>query len=315
MANPGIDLAGYIDLPVWYGCNNDCIICMLSGLKHRLPTVGFDLFKQSVAHMVGDGRYRNLILSGAEVTTFDFLDRYVRFAASFGWFNKIQIQTNGRKLSDPDYAEKLIASGVNEFFISVHGLEAVHDLTTRTIGSFKQTITGIRNLVKYDVSVITNTVLTKINYNGLSDAISFLCREKVNELQLWNYCPMERADSKDLLVGMKDLVRVLPVIREKMMPTGKALVLKHFPQCLPVSGPVFLDSRVPLLLIHEIFWRQFDENRFGSCIHRKDCSAVDCAGLSRAYIEKFGDEKDLLCPITQLETRADMNPEMIKVRI
>ena len=35
-----------------------------------------------------------------------------------GWFETIQIQTNGRKLAEPAYLRRLIEAGVNEFFIS-----------------------------------------------------------------------------------------------------------------------------------------------------------------------------------------------------
>ena len=73
--------------------------------------------------IVASGRFDGLILSGAEVTTCPELEAYVRHAASLGRFKKIQIQTNGRRLSDRGRLEGLIESGVNEFFVSIHGLE------------------------------------------------------------------------------------------------------------------------------------------------------------------------------------------------
>lgn len=270
---------------------------MLSGLKRKLPVVGFELFQKVINNIIDDGRYKNLILSGAEITTFEELEKYLQFAVSFGWFEKIQIQTNGRKLSDNDYLKRLIESGANEFFISIHGLESVHDMVTRTLGAFKETVQGIRNLKKFDVNVITNTVLTNINYHDLKAVVAFLCNESVSEVHLWNFCPMERTDSRELLVSMNDFAAVLPEILSVIKSSGKALVLKHFPQCLPIRRPGFIDSQVPMLLIHEIFWRKFGQNEFGTCIHRDVCKAEGCAGLSSAYIEKYGDEKNLLSPI------------------
>lgn len=292
-----IDLSKYIDIPIWYGCNNNCIICMLSGLKRKLPVVGFELFQKIINNIINDGGYKNLILSGAEITTFEELEKYLQFAASFGWFEKIQIQTNGRKLSDKDYLGRLIGSGANEFFISIHGLENVHDTVTRTRGAFKETVQGIRNLEKFDVNVITNTVLTKINYYDVKAVMAFMCNEAVSELHLWNFCPMESTDSRELLVSMKDFATVLPEILSVIKSSGKALTLKHFPQCLSIREPGFFDSRVPMLLIHELFWRKFGQNEFGMCIHRDVCKAKGCAGLSRAHIEKYGDERNLLSPI------------------
>jgi len=42
---------------------------MLSGLKRKLPVVGFEMFQKMIQNIIRDGRYRNLILSGAEITT------------------------------------------------------------------------------------------------------------------------------------------------------------------------------------------------------------------------------------------------------
>jgi len=98
-----INLSSYCVISIWFDCNNDCAICMLGDMKRRLPAINFDHFRRVVSQIRNDGRFRNLILSGAEVTTFDDVDRYVQFAASLGWFKKIQIQTNGRRLADKDY--------------------------------------------------------------------------------------------------------------------------------------------------------------------------------------------------------------------
>ena len=292
-----IDLSKYIVISVWFGCNNNCIICMLSGLKKKLPAIGYERFKKVLIDIKNHGRFENLILSGAEVTTFDELGKYVQFAASLGWFKKIQIQTNGRRLSDKDYLKHLIDCGVNEFFISIHGLNEIHDTTTRTPGSFKESVEGLKNLAEFDVNVISNTVLTKRNYNNISHFVEFLAQEKVSEIHLWNYFPMERTDSKDLVVSMKNFVVVLPEILSIAKSWGKALVLKSFPECLSTGEPEFFDSLFPVTLLPDRFWMEFSECGFGTCIYRDKCKARECWGLSSAYVQKYGDERDLLSPI------------------
>ncbi len=300
MTIPRIDLTEYIDIPIWYGCNNNCILCMLTGLKSKLPAIDFDTFREIVASILNEGRYKNLILSGAEVTTLDNLETYVGFAASLGWFEKIQIQTNGRKLGDKKYLQRLVAAGINEFFISVHGLEDVHDALTRTPGSYRETLEGIRHLEGMGKNVITNTILTKMNYHDVINVVADLSRKGVSELHLWNYCPMEERDSQDLLVSMDEFSRLLPKLLKVIQPSGKALVLKHFPRCLSLGPPGFFDSRVPKLLIHEIFWRKFSENRFGICPHGDKCRAEACSGLSLAHVHKYGAERELLHPLMDI---------------
>lgn len=295
-----IDLSKYVVISVWFGCNNDCNICMLSDMKTHLPAIRFDNFKKVLLDVRKDGRFENLILSGAEVTTFDELDRFVRYAASLGWFKKIQIQTNGRRLSDAEYLKYLTACGVNEFFVSIHGFEQVHDATTCRPGSFKEVLSGLKNLAEHDVNVISNTVLTNRNLEEIPHLVDFLSKEKISEIHLWNYFPMERTDSKGLVVGMKDFRKLLDRILPLAASAGKALVLKSFPICLSIGEPGFFDSLFPVTLLPGRFWREFGECGFGMCFHREsgECKAWQCWGLSSAYILKYGDERDILSPIT-----------------
>jgi len=301
MNDSRIDLGKYCVISIWFGCNNDCAICMLSNVKSSLPVIGFDRYRKVLIDIRRDGRFKNLILSGAEVTTFDALDRYILCAASLGWFKKIQIQTNGRRLSDRDYLGHLIHCGVNEFFVSIHGFEETHDAATLVPGSFKETLEGLRNLSRCDVNVITNTVLTKRNFPEITRFISFLCGEGVSEIHLWNYFPMEKTDSRDLIVSLTDLLRMLPELHSLVREAGKVLVLKSFPLCLFEGPPVFFDSVFPVTVLPDLFWREFSKCGFGKCVYRETgaCNTVECWGFSSAYLQKYGDERSLLKPITR----------------
>lgn len=297
MNDARIDLAEYMVVSIWWGCNNDCNLCMLSGLKSKLPPIGFEPFKQLIDSVVKDGRFENLILSGAEVTTFDDLDKYVQYAAASGRFKKIQIQTNGRRLNDRGYLEHLIACGVNEFFISVQGLEEVHDRITRRPGAYAETLAGIRHLEELGVAFITNTVLTKENCRQIAPLMARLGSTKASELHLWNLFPMQARDSRNLVISLKAFLEVLPELLDAVRASEKVLILKAFPHCLAVRTPAVLDGKVPAAVLPDRFWQEFDECGFGTCLHRSVCRAQDCWGLSRAYIQKYGDEKSFLTPI------------------
>jgi MoaA/NifB/PqqE/SkfB family radical SAM enzyme len=295
-----VDLSTYVVISIWFGCNNRCTICMLGDMKGKLPAVGYEQFKRVLCQIRNEGRFRNLILSGAEVTTFDELDRYVQFAASLGWFEKIQIQTNGRRLADKEYIRHLVGCGVNEFFVSIHGLEKVHDSVARVPGAFLQTLEGIRNLEAFGVNVITNTVLTRANIRDIPELFALLLKENTDEVHLWNYFPMERTDTKDLVVSMTEFAGLLPRLLSLGMAAEKALVFKSFPCCLSKGEPGFFDGFFPVTVLPDLFWREFDECGFGACVHRQrgTCHVRECWGLSSAYIHKYGDERALLSPLT-----------------
>lgn len=271
---------------------------MLANVKGKMSTVDFDTFRRLVTALANERKYDNLILSGAEITTFDQIGQYVRYAASLRWFKKIQIQTNGRKLAEIGYVKKLVDAGVNEFFVSVHGPEHIHDAITGVSGSYSATMEGIGNLAEFPVNIITNTVLTRTNLNSLASLFGQLSLLSVLEMHLWNFFPMAAFDNRDLLVSIPELLSLLPEITSAIGLSGKPLVLKGFPECLSPGVPCYIDSDFPLNLIQDDFWSEFSKNGFGTCIHKENCSARECWGLSHAYREKFGDERRLLSPCT-----------------
>lgn len=297
MTKARVDLGKYLVTSLWFGCDNDCSLCMLAGFRQDLPPIGFDRFREVVTEVCRQRQYENLILSGAEVTTFDDLFRYVEFAASLGWFKKIQIQTNGRRLSDRGYLRELVSRGVNEFFVSVHGTETVHDGITRRPGSYRQTMLGIRNLGALDVNVISNTVMTTANQHDLENIMAVLSAEEISEFHLWNFFPMRAADRRELMVELGQVVALIPRLREMLGPAARPLVLKGFPHCLPAEAGVVFDSWFPVTVLPAAFWKEFDQSRFGDCPYRDRCVDKSCWGLSDAYQCRFGDERKLLRPI------------------
>lgn len=292
-----IDYDTYVVVPVWYYCNSKCTFCMVERQIAELPTVTLEQFKTIVQGIIDFGKYENLILSGAEVTTFPQLDQYVAYAASTGWFKRIQIQTNARRLADRDLTRRLIDAGLNEFFISMHGLEEVHDHITEAPGGWRETMQGIANLGEYPhVNIITNTVLTQQNFPTLLPLIQMICDLPVSELHMWNFFPMAGEDRHNLLVNLKEFFALLPDILAIVERSGKPMVFKGFPECLSLGRPGFFDNNFPLNLIDKAFWDNFDENQFGRCQYKPVCKAKTCFGLSSAYVKKFGHESDLLCP-------------------
>jgi MoaA/NifB/PqqE/SkfB family radical SAM enzyme len=293
-----INYGKYVVVPVWYYCNSKCTFCMVERQIGSLPKVDFAGFEKIVHSIVAEGHHDNLILSGAEVTTFDQLENYIRFAHSLGWFKRIQIQTNARRLANAEFTNRLLDSGLNEAFVSLHGTEATHDLVTEAPGGYVETMRGIENLTsRPEFNLITNTVLTKLNFGNLRELFTMLVQMPVSEMHMWNFFPMAGEDRHDLIVNLKEFYAFLPELLAIIEPSGKPLVLKGFPECLSLGAPGIFDNQFPRNLIDQAFWDNFDENQFGNCVYKSQCSAKQCFGLSHAYVKKHGEERDLLCPI------------------
>ena len=118
-------------------------------------------------------------------------------------------------------------------------------------------------------------------------------------MQLWNFFPMGATDRGDSIVDLESFSGLIPDLASIATMAGKPVVLKSFPQCLSVGGPLFFDSLFPVTVLPDLFWKQFQECGFGQCFYRKtdQCKSWQCWGLSSAYLRKYGDERNLLRPI------------------
>ena len=293
-----VNLNEYFVVSLWFGCNNNCVTCMLSGIRNDLAPIGFEQFKKIVDDAKARGEFRNIILSGAEVTLLEDLDRYVSYVKDTGFFNRIQVQTNGRRLKNKEYLDHIVSLGVNEFFISINGFENTHDCISRSPGSYRDTMEGLHNLADYDVNVISNTVLSGMNFHEISRLIDFLVKRNISEIHIWNYFPMEPFDSKNLIISIPEFIKILPGLSDTAEKSGKPLVLKGFPECLQRDElPVYFDSDFPVTVLPEKFWEKFEKSGFGYCPHREKCCSSTCWGISKAYTEKYGDGRDILKPL------------------
>jgi len=81
--------------------------------------------------------------------------------------------SNGRKLSDYDFCKTLKDSGIYSITISIQGsYQELHDKITRVKGSFKQSLTGLENLIKVEISASTETVMSRDNEHDLENIVS-----------------------------------------------------------------------------------------------------------------------------------------------
>lgn len=158
-------------------CNNNCIFCMEEDREGRYETNSATT-TQTVQWILAQAeRYEEVCFTSGEPTTNRQLHEWVKLARSAGaqW---VSMMTNGRALSHEGYAKRLIASGMNRFYVSIHGHERrLHDGLTRTPGSFEQTVAGIEMIARYKrygLQLHTSTVVTKRNLPHMLDVYRFL---------------------------------------------------------------------------------------------------------------------------------------------
>lgn len=158
-------------------CNNNCVFCMEEDRAER-SAVNAQTTDEVVRFILGRNRgCEEVCFTSGEPTLNPRLPAWARWAREHG-VRRISVMTNGRALAYEAYARRLVVAGMNRFYVSIHGHEpGLHQVLTRTPGSFEQTVAGIDNVARMKgmgVELHTSTVLTKRNLPHLSEIYSFL---------------------------------------------------------------------------------------------------------------------------------------------
>ncbi len=219
------------DIKTGFLCNNNCLFCVQADNK----CVGNRSFEDIKKDIIDTSkRCDSIVLTGGEVTIRkDFLD-IVSFAKSLG-FKTIQIQTNARMFSDFNFAKKTVTAGANEFAPALHGFcSEQHDFLTNANGSFKQTVKGIINLKKLNQKVITNTVITRSNYESLPKITNLLVKLKVDQIQLAFVHHLGNAKKKFYMLTPK-MSMTIKYIQESIRIAKKHdtnIMIEAIPMCI-----------------------------------------------------------------------------------
>ena len=300
IARPAIaDHGRYVSITLEFRCNLRCEHCMIEGTMDWLEPRSTAEFDELLDYNRSHAKWSGLILTGSEITLRKDLPELVARARQAG-FRDVRIQTHGMALARPDYCERLVEAGVNEFFVSVPGCDAAtHDAITQVPGSFERTMRGLRNLEAFEhVTSVTNSVVTARNYRILPEIVAALRPlRRLKQMEFWFFWPMRESDDKDLIVSHREALPWLRRAIEAARADGRAVELKNVPQCLLGEDSALLVNDQPLLVIDPRFWDEFERNGFHRCVHREHCKSEQCLGLNAAYTAKFGWEADILRPL------------------
>ncbi len=164
-------------------CNNRCSFCSLN--KEDFPRKSAEDVRKElkiIKKFADDVKF-----TGGEVTIRPNIMQIISYAKSLG-FKNICIESNGRKFSDKEYARKMIKSGANIFSVFIYGHKPkLHEKLTGVKGSFGETVSGIKNLVRYAGNVLNVEVIvaiTKLNYKYLSEIAKFSWKLGVGHVTL-----------------------------------------------------------------------------------------------------------------------------------
>jgi radical SAM protein with 4Fe4S-binding SPASM domain len=170
-----------MDLALTYHCNNDCHHCYNAPVRSReeLDTNEW----KGVLDSLWEIGIPHIIFTGGEPTLRPDLAELIAHAENNGQITGLN--TNGRRLKDPDFVQKLVDAGLDHLQITLEShIPQIHDDMVSASGAWEDTVSGIKNALSTRLYVMTNTTLLEDNHSNLEETLEFLSEIGVKKVGL-----------------------------------------------------------------------------------------------------------------------------------
>lgn len=160
-----------MDLAITYRCNNECHHCY-NARPRNYSEMDLEHW-QTILDKIWDLGIPHVVFTGGEPTLYKGLPDLIAYAENKGLITGIN--TNGRKLADPQYLNSLIDAGLDHLQITIEShIPEIHDQMVARQGAWEQTVSGIKNVINSKLYVMTNTTLLTHNSPYLKETLEFL---------------------------------------------------------------------------------------------------------------------------------------------
>jgi radical SAM protein with 4Fe4S-binding SPASM domain len=203
-----------MDLALTFKCQNDCVHCYAGG-PHETAELTTSQWKEVIDRLSQIGVFI-LTFTGGEPTLREDLPELLHYAQAKGMVTGLI--TNGRKLKDKEYVKTLEEAGLDFVQITLESHKPkIHDLMTAAKGSWKETVVGIKNAVRSQIYVTTNTTLSKYNAPEFLRTIDYVKELGVAAFGCNSliYSGKATAVSQEFALPLETLEELLPQIRDK----------------------------------------------------------------------------------------------------
>lgn len=161
----------HFDLKVGFTCNNYCVHCVITDKKETK-----DLTTQEIKNIIDSLEEEYIVgFTGGEATIRKDFIEIAKYAKKKG--HCVHLQTNGTMFYDDKFTKKL-AKYLDHVLIAIHShIPEIHnkivDCPAR-LNMYERTVEGFKNLVKYNIDVTTQTVISNYNIKDLPETYDFI---------------------------------------------------------------------------------------------------------------------------------------------
>lgn len=160
-----------MDLALTYRCNNDCAHCY-NDRPRNYPEMSTQDWIRALDILWEIG-IPHVVFTGGEPTLRADLPDLIAHAEHNGQI--VGLNTNGRRLSDPEYLDQLVDAGLDHVQITLESHDPqIHDQMVGAKGAWQQTVAGVKNALETPLYVMTNTTLLLHNSPHIEATLDFL---------------------------------------------------------------------------------------------------------------------------------------------
>jgi len=208
-----------VDMSLTFRCQNSCIHCYAGG-PHETDELSTEQWKQVIDHLYRIGVFI-LTFTGGEPTLKEDLLELLSYGQKKGLVTGLI--TNGRRLTDEKYVRSLGESGLDFVQVTLESHKPeIHDLMTGIMGSWTETVAGIKNLIPTKIYTTTNTTLSKYNAGDFLDTVDFIKELGVAAFGCNSLIYSGKAKDviEDFVFPLEDLKILLPKVQDKATKLG-----------------------------------------------------------------------------------------------
>lgn len=231
-------------------CNNFCEWCYT---QRKLSCENMDFIdaKNTVDKMKELG-IKRIVLIGGEPTLYPDLVELIKYITLKDI--KVSMATNGRKLSDKEYAKKIVESGINSINISLKGTTEDEYLQHTKSFGLMEAVNGYKNLVDLGFeNVSLSYVIVNNDKNIFEKFVKLLKNNKLNNVVFQFVKPVLELKSTDELLDIESMGKFVEYIYSRMQKFDMNY-------CFEISFPLCAIER-------PILEKLISEKRISTCCH------------------------------------------------
>ena len=217
-----LPLAPYrMDLALTYRCNNNCGHCY-NARSRSFPEMTTQQWKQ-VLDRCWQAGIPHIVFTGGEPTLREDLPELIAYAENLGQITGIN--TNGRKLKDPQFVQRLVDAGLDHVQITFESSDSsIHDQMQGVAGAWQDTLQGIKNVVSSSLYMMTNTTMLRTNIHTIPQTLDLLAELKVPTVGLNALIHAGKGKANQNGLSEQEIEVLLDMAKEKTAASGQRLI-------------------------------------------------------------------------------------------